>query len=185
MSWMRQTIASASLMMSGSKITFSLGSIQLSSVQHWRPYRTSEVPFSDSLGSCCCMRTQPMTDSCPSYQDVPSRKPLAYLQEFALLTQFGYLSVGDWPSCGSSGSWGTHAVAPKSEWQTATLNQRPSSSELHANIICKQCRSWHTSQLCTWCWHVLSGRILWVDQRSPKSSQTCGQSMTNPQWSPC
>jgi hypothetical protein len=36
-----------------------------------------------------------MADSCPNYLDVPSHKPLAYLLEFGLLTQFGRPSVDD------------------------------------------------------------------------------------------
>jgi hypothetical protein len=42
------------------------------------------MSFSDSLGSCC-IRTQLMTDSCTNYQNIPSRKPVAYLPEFGWL----------------------------------------------------------------------------------------------------
>jgi hypothetical protein len=44
------------------------------------------VLFSNFLGSYCCMKIQPMADSCPNYQDIPSRKLWAYLLEFSLLT---------------------------------------------------------------------------------------------------
>jgi hypothetical protein len=40
------------------------------------------------------------------------------------LRRFDYLSVGDRPNCGSSESSWMHAVAPRSEWQTANLGQR-------------------------------------------------------------
>jgi hypothetical protein len=49
---------------------------------------------------------------------------LAYLPEFGLLVQFGHPSMSDMPNCESSESRGTRAVAPKSERQTATLNQK-------------------------------------------------------------
>jgi hypothetical protein len=62
-----------------------------------------------------------MADSCPNYLDVSSHKPLAYLLEFSLLTQFDRPSVDDRES---SESLGMRVVAPKSERQTATLNQR-------------------------------------------------------------
>jgi hypothetical protein len=80
------------------------------------------VPSLDSLDSCCYMKTQPMTNSCPNYQDVPSHKPLAYLSEFDLLSQFGHPSVGDRLNYESSESQRMCAVAPKSERQTATLD---------------------------------------------------------------
>jgi hypothetical protein len=44
------------------------------------------VPSSNSLGSYCCMKTQPMVDACPNYLDSPSRMLLAYLPIFGLLT---------------------------------------------------------------------------------------------------
>jgi hypothetical protein len=65
-----------------------------------------------------------MADFCPNYQDVPSRKPLTNLPESGLLTQFGHLSTCDRPNCGSSESRGTHAITPKSEQQTVTLDQK-------------------------------------------------------------
>jgi hypothetical protein len=133
------------------------------------------VPSSDSLGSYCCMRTQPIANSYPNYQDIPSRKLWAYLLEFDLLAQFGHPFVGDRPNCESSESQGMHAVAPKSERQTATLNQRRSSLKLRADITHEWCRSQHTSQLCIWCWQIWSEQIWWVIQRPPKLSQTCGQ----------
>jgi hypothetical protein len=40
------------------------------------------VSFSNFLGSCCCMKIQPMADSCPNYPDIPSHKLSAYLLEF-------------------------------------------------------------------------------------------------------
>jgi hypothetical protein len=61
------------------------------------------------------MRTHPMEDSCPNYLDAPSHKPLAYLSEFSLLTQFGHPSAGDRSNCESSEFRGMHAIAPKSE----------------------------------------------------------------------
>jgi hypothetical protein len=45
-----------------------------------------------------------MVDSSPNYLDAPSHKPLAYLPEFGLLTQFGHPSAGDRPNYGSSES---------------------------------------------------------------------------------
>jgi hypothetical protein len=36
-----------------------------------------------------------MADPCPNYQDIPSRKPLAYLPGFGSLTQFGHPFAGD------------------------------------------------------------------------------------------
>jgi hypothetical protein len=65
-----------------------------------------------------------MTDFYPNFLDVPSHKPLAYPPEFGLLTQFGCLSLDDRPNCESSESQGMREVAPKSERQTTTLNQK-------------------------------------------------------------
>jgi hypothetical protein len=65
-----------------------------------------------------------MTDSCPSYLDVPSRMPLSYPPGFGLLTQFDHPPVGDRPNYRLSESRGIRAVAPKSEQQTVTLDQR-------------------------------------------------------------
>jgi hypothetical protein len=65
-----------------------------------------------------------MEDSCPNHLDALSHKPLAYLLEFGLLAQFGHLSAGDRLKCGSSESRGTHAIAPKSDRQTMTLDQK-------------------------------------------------------------
>jgi hypothetical protein len=56
-----------------------------------------------------------MTDSCPNYLDVLSHKPLAYLSEFDLLTQFDHPSAYNRSNCESSEFRGTRAVAPKSE----------------------------------------------------------------------
>jgi hypothetical protein len=61
------------------------------------------------------MKTQPMANSCPNYQDVQSQKFVAYLLEFDLLSQFGHPTVGDRSNCGSSDCQGTCAVAPKSK----------------------------------------------------------------------
>jgi hypothetical protein len=97
------------------------------------------VPTLNSLGSCCCMKTQPMADACPNYLDSPSRMLLAYLLGFGLLTQFGHPSVGDRLNYESSDSRGTRAVAPKSERQTVTLNQKWSSLKLRASIAHEQC----------------------------------------------
>jgi hypothetical protein len=66
-----------------------------------------------------------------------------------------------------------------------TLDWRWLSSELCASIAHEQCRSQHTSQLDTSCGRVWSEQIWWVDQWSPKLNQTCVQSASNPQWSPC
>jgi hypothetical protein len=68
-----------------------------------------------------------MANSWFNYQDIPSRKFWAYLLEFGLLTQFGRLSTDDRPNCESSEFLGTRAVAPKSERQTMTLDQKWSS----------------------------------------------------------
>jgi hypothetical protein len=70
------------------------------------------------------MKAQPMTDACPNYLDSPSRMLLAYLPGFGLLAQFGHPSAGDRPNCESSEFRGTCAVAPKSERETATLDQK-------------------------------------------------------------
>jgi hypothetical protein len=56
-----------------------------------------------------------MADSCPNSLGVPSHKPLAYLPEFDLLTQFGCPPMDDRANCGSNEFQGTCAVAPKSE----------------------------------------------------------------------
>jgi hypothetical protein len=85
-----------------------------------------------------------MADSCPNYHDAPSHKPLAYLPKFCLRAQFGDPSAGDRPKCESSEFRGTRAVAPKSDRQTVTLNQRQSSSKLHADIAHERNRSQHT-----------------------------------------
>jgi hypothetical protein len=53
--------------------------------------------------------------------------------------------VDDRPNCGLDESLGTCVVAPKSERQTVTLDQKRSSLELRANIACEQCRFPHTS----------------------------------------
>jgi hypothetical protein len=82
-----------------------------------------------------------MSDSCPNYFDAPSHKPLAYLPEFGLLAQFGHPSRGDRLNYPSSESRRTGAAGPKSERQTATLDQKLSSLELHAGIAHEQCRS--------------------------------------------
>jgi hypothetical protein len=144
---MRLTVTSASSIRSGPKIVFSLGSIQLSGVRHRHPYNTSNVSSSDSLGNYSCMRTRPTTDSCLNSLGVPSHKPSAYSQNFGLLTQFGRPSVDDRPNCGSNKFWGMHAVAPKSEWQTTTLDQRWLSSELRTSIARELCRSQHILNL--------------------------------------
>jgi hypothetical protein len=164
-------------MMSGPNMTFSHGSIQLSRLDRWGAIRIElqTVLSSNSLDNYYCMRTQLMADSCPNYQDILSRKLWAYFPEFGWLAHFGPPSVSDRSNCKSSESRGTRAVALKSERWTATLDQKWSSSELRANITHERCRSQHTSQLCTWCWQVWSEQIWWVNQRSPKSSQTCGQ----------
>jgi hypothetical protein len=156
--------------MSGPNMTFPSGSIKFG--VRMIPWM---VPSSNSLGSCCYMRTQSMEDSCPNYQDIPLRKLWAYLLEFDLLPQFSRPSTDDRLNCESSESLGMHAVAPKSEWQTATLNQKWLSSEPRASIAHEQCKSQHTSRPCSWCWWVWSEQIWWVDQWSPKSSQTCGR----------
>jgi hypothetical protein len=65
-----------------------------------------------------------MANSCLNYQVVPSHKPLAYLLESDLLSQFGYSSVGDRLNYGSSESQGKHAVVPKNKQQTVALGQR-------------------------------------------------------------
>jgi hypothetical protein len=57
------------------------------------------VPSSNSLGSYCCMKTQPMADACPNYLDSPSHMLLANLPGFGLLAQFGHPSTGDRSSC--------------------------------------------------------------------------------------
>jgi hypothetical protein len=62
------------------------------------------VSSSNSLGSCCCMKTQSVADACPNYLDIPSRKLWAYLPEFGWLARFGHPFVGDRPNCGSSES---------------------------------------------------------------------------------
>jgi hypothetical protein len=65
-----------------------------------------------------------MADSCHNYLDVPSCMPLAYPPGFGSLALFDRSSVGNRPNCESSKSQGTHAVAPKSERQTTTLDQK-------------------------------------------------------------
>jgi hypothetical protein len=49
---------------------------------------------------------------------------LAYLLGFGLLTQFSHPSMGDRLNYESSEFQGMRVVAPKSERQTATLNQK-------------------------------------------------------------
>jgi hypothetical protein len=63
-----------------------------------------------------------MTNTCPNYQDIPSHKLLAYLPEFDLLSQFVHPSMDDRPNYGSIESQGKHAVVPRSEQQTMTLD---------------------------------------------------------------
>jgi hypothetical protein len=109
---------------SGPNIIFSLGSIQLSGVRHRCPYSTLMVPSSDSLGSCCCTRTLPTANYCPNSLDIPSHKPVTYPRGFGSLAQFGYPSMDDRSNYGSNESRGTRAVAPKSDRQTTTLDQR-------------------------------------------------------------
>jgi hypothetical protein len=82
------------------------------------------VPSSDSLGSCCCTRTLPTANSCPNSLDIPSRNPVTYPQGFGSLAQFGHPTVDGRLNYGSNESQGTREVAPKSEQQTVTLNQR-------------------------------------------------------------
>jgi hypothetical protein len=96
-------------------MTFSPGSIQLSGYDIDVRIALQMVPSSTSLGSCCCMKTQPMADACPNYLDSPSYMLLVYLSGFGLLTQFGHPSMGYRPNCESSESRGVRAVAPKSE----------------------------------------------------------------------
>jgi uncharacterized membrane protein (GlpM family) len=86
----------------------------------------------------------------PTTRISPSCKILAYLPEFGLLAQFGHSSADDGSNCESSESRWMHTVAPKSERQTMTLDQKWSSSKLYADITHERCRSSHTSQLCTW-----------------------------------
>jgi hypothetical protein len=80
------------------------------------------VPSLDFLSSCCCMKTQPMANSCPSCLDVPLRRLLAYLPIFGSLAQFGYLFAGDRLNYGSNESQGKHAIVPRSEQQTMILD---------------------------------------------------------------
>jgi hypothetical protein len=61
---------------------------------------------------------------CPNYLGVPSHKPFAYLQGFGSLTQFCHLCVDDRLNCGSNEFQATHAVPPKSERQTTTLDKK-------------------------------------------------------------
>jgi hypothetical protein len=65
-----------------------------------------------------------MANSCPNYQDVSSHKPLAYLPEFDLLYQFDHPSASDRPNYGLNEYHGKHAVVPRSEQQTMTLDWR-------------------------------------------------------------
>jgi hypothetical protein len=60
------------------------------------------VPYSDSFGSCCCMRTLPMANSCPNSLDIPSHNPVTYPRGFGPLAQFGHPSVDDRLNCGSN-----------------------------------------------------------------------------------
>jgi hypothetical protein len=64
-----------------------------------------------------------MVDSSPNFLVVPKHRLLAYLQGFVWLAQFGHLFVGDRLNCGSIESRGIPAVAPKTEQQTANLDQ--------------------------------------------------------------
>jgi hypothetical protein len=99
------------------------------------------VPSSNSLGSCCCMKIQPIVDACPNYLDSSSHMLLAYLPTFGWLAQFDHPSVGDRLNYESSESWGTRAVASKSEQQTVTLDQTRSSLELHVDTTHERYRS--------------------------------------------
>jgi hypothetical protein len=65
-----------------------------------------------------------MANSCPNYLDASSNMLLAYLPESNSLALFGHLSAGDKLNYGSSEFREKHAVAPKSEQQTATLDQK-------------------------------------------------------------
>jgi hypothetical protein len=65
-----------------------------------------------------------MADSCPNYLYILAHMPLAYPLEFGLLTQLGHPFAGDRLNCGLSEYQGTCVVPPKSERQTATLDQR-------------------------------------------------------------
>jgi hypothetical protein len=91
------------------------------------------VPSSNSIGRCC-IKIQPIVDACPNYLNSPSRMLLAYLPRFGWLIQFGHLSAGDRPNCESTEFRGTRAVAPKSERQTMTLDQKWSSSKLRVDF---------------------------------------------------
>jgi hypothetical protein len=82
------------------------------------------VPFSDSLGSYCCMRTLHRVNSCPKFLDIPLHKLVTYPSGFGLLAQFGRLSVDGRANCGSNESQEMCEVAPKSERQTTTPDQR-------------------------------------------------------------
>jgi hypothetical protein len=92
-----------------------------------------------------------MADACPNYLDVPLHMPLAHPPRFDLLTQFGYPSVGDRLNYGSSDFQGKHAVVPRSEQQTVTIDQARSSLELHEDITHERYRSRHTSDRCSLC----------------------------------
>jgi hypothetical protein len=70
------------------------------------------------------MKTSPMANACPNYLGSPSRMLFAYLPRFGSLAQFGYPSTGDRLNYESNESRGTRAVAPKSERQIATLDQK-------------------------------------------------------------
>jgi hypothetical protein len=65
-----------------------------------------------------------MSNSCPNSLDIPSRKLVTYPPGFYLLVQFGRPSANDRLNYGLNESLGTHAVAPKNERQTTTLDQR-------------------------------------------------------------
>jgi hypothetical protein len=82
------------------------------------------VLFSYSLGSCCCMRTLPRVNSCPKFMDIPLHNLVRYPPGFGLLAQFGCPSADGRPNYGSNESQEMHAVAPKSERQTTTPDQR-------------------------------------------------------------
>jgi hypothetical protein len=95
-----------------------------------------------------------MVGSCPNYLDPPSHMLWAYLSESDSLTLFGHQSAGDKLSCGSTGSLGKHAVAPKTEPQTGILDPKQLSSEPHADTEHERSRSWRTSLLCSGCARV-------------------------------
>jgi hypothetical protein len=82
------------------------------------------VSFLDSPGSFCCTRIQPIVSSYPNSLGVPLRKLVTYPPGSGLLILFGRPSADDRLNYKSNESPGMHAAAPKSERQTATLDQR-------------------------------------------------------------